>query len=175
MKKIWTDPVWSKVIATMIIAVGYFILGVIYSLITDKTLEESLKYLWSFLVPIGPTFLVIIILLLITALIQRILKKQPSKLEKLEALFHKENTERVDSLSGVTFRYNARISSSTKYPFITDLRVYCTGNNHPKQLMKKNSGCSVNGCQNQGRGYNEYGLKTQIETDLLQVWDEMRN
>ena len=175
MKKVWTDPVWSKVIASTIITVGFFILSIIYSLLTDKTVEESLNYFWSYHVPLGPTILGVIVILLLIATVQRLIKKQPSRIERLEKRFQQENTEMVDGSVGVTCRYNAYISSYTNYPFISDLRLYCTGNNHPQQLMTQHSGCPIPSCRNNGQGYNEHNLKTTIETYLLQVWDRMKN
>jgi hypothetical protein len=41
-KKVWTDPVWSKVIAAIIIAIGSIIFTIVYSKINNTTFQNSL-------------------------------------------------------------------------------------------------------------------------------------
>lgn len=172
-KKIWSDPVWSKVISVVITAIGGFIISIIYSLTTELTLEQSIKYLWHYKVELGPIISIFFIVILITSIIQKILKKSPSKREKLESEFHRKFRKIDDSGVPVRYRFNAYISSYTKFPFISDLRVYCSAHDGRESLMSQYNGCPDRECVNHGRKYSEIDLKNQIETNLLKEWENM--
>ena len=172
-KKIWSDAVWSKVISAVIIAIGGFIISLIYSLTTKLTLEQSIKYFWHYKVELGPIISIFFIIILITSIIQKILKKSPSKREKLESKFHQKFRKFDDSSVPVRYRFNAYISSYTNFPFISELRVYCNAHNGRESLMSQYNGCPDRKCVNHGKAYSEIDLKTQIETDLLREWENM--
>ena len=172
-KKIWSDPVWSKVISAIIIAVGSFLISIIYSVSTKLTLKQSFTFLWDYQIKLGPTIIVIIFGLLILALIQNITQKGPSKIEKLESKFHQKFRKIDDSADSITYRFNAYISSYTNFPFISELRVYCTAHNDGEKLMSFYSGCPDPNCSKHRISFDQKFLKTQIETNLLREWENM--
>ena len=172
-KKIWSDPVWSKVISAIIIAVGSFLISIIYSVSTELTLKQSSTFLWNYQIKLGPTIIVIILGLLILALIQNITQKSPSKIEKLKSKFHQKFRKIDDSADPITYRFNAYISSYTNFPFISELRVYCTAHNDGEKLMSSHSGCPIPNCSKHRMSFDQNSLKTQIETSLLKEWEIM--
>jgi hypothetical protein len=172
-KKIWSDPVWSKVISAIIIAGGSFLISIIYSLNTELNLKQSSAFLWNHQIKLGPTIVVIICGLLILALIQSITQKSPSKREKLESKFHQKFRKIEDSVDPITYRFNAYISSYTNFPFISELRVYCTAHNDGEKLMSSHSGCPNPNCSKYRISFDQNYLKTHIETSLLKEWEIM--
>ncbi len=172
-KKIWSDPVWSKVISAIIIAIGGFIISVIYSVITELTLEQSIKYLWNYKIELGPTISIVFMVLFIFAIIQKFVKKNPSKREKLETKFHEKFRKFEDSLEPITYRFNAYISNYTNFPFISELRVYCTAHDGRERLMNTYDGCPDRNCINHKKTYSERLLINDIETNLLKIWENM--
>ena len=78
LRKIWNDPVWSKVISATIISMG----AIIYSLVISKLNELSF---WKTLLKtlISPYFLGLVILLLISYILFDKLKKK-KKVDELE-------------------------------------------------------------------------------------------
>lgn len=173
LKKNWNDPVWSKVISAVIIAIGGFLISLIYSAVTELTLKQSIKYLWHYKIELGPTISIVFLALFILAIIQKFAKKSPSKREKLETKFHQKFKKIDDFSQPITYRFNAYISSLNNFPFISELRVYCTAHNGRENLMTTYGGCPDRNCRNHGKTYSESLLKTQIETDLLQEWENM--
>ena len=72
-KKIWIDPVWSKVIAAAIIAA----VGVVFSLLKtlnndSETLEESFKTVFSYKVNLWLAIVVMLVVLIIIGVIKKI-------------------------------------------------------------------------------------------------------
>ncbi|QOG04820.1 hypothetical protein [Flavobacterium sp. MDT1-60] len=169
----WKDPVWSKVISAIIISVGAFFISFTYSQLTDLTIKESFLVLWNYKILLGPTIIILILLYLIVSIIKSIRRRKPNNSNKLENIFHKKYSKYVDSENKVTYRFNAYISSYNKFPFISELRVYCN-NHNPEALMKPYSGCNRQGCIHLNKGYNETELKQEIETYLLNEWEKMK-
>ena len=52
LKKIWTDPVWSKVISAIIIAIGTVGWALVSSKINDIDFQTSLTNFWTYKIPI---------------------------------------------------------------------------------------------------------------------------
>ena len=174
IQNLWKDPVWSKVISAIIISAGAFLISFIYGQITDLTIKESFVDLWNYKILLGPTIIILILMFLIVSIIKLIRRKKPYQSSKLEDIFHKKYNKYIDSENKITYRFNAYVSSYNKFPFVSELRVYC--NNHePESLMKPNSGCNRHNCIHFNKGYNETGLKQEIETYLLNEWEKMKN
>jgi hypothetical protein len=173
LKKVWSDPVWSKVISAVILAVGGFIITVIYSATTKLPLEQSIKYLWQYKIELGTTIVGIILILLVLAIIQKIAEKSPTKSEKMASKFHQKYKKFDEPTLPITYRFNAYISTLTNFPFISELRVYCTNHNGRESLMTSYNGCPDQNCTNHRQTFSESLLKSQIETDLLKEWENM--
>jgi len=172
MKNLWKDPVWSKVISAIIIAVGAFLISLVYSLITELSVKDSILHLWKYEILLGPTILIIIIIYFLISVIKSIIKCKSSKTEKLEDKFHKEFNKIVSIENKTTYRFNAFISSLNDLPFISEFRVYC--NNHETEvLMSPSQGCNRQGCFHYNVGYNKFTVKQEIETYLLIEWEKI--
>lgn len=172
IKNLWKDPVWSKVIAAIIISIGAFLISLTYSLITKLSVKESFIYLWKYQIPLGPTILVLFILYVLISITIYIKKRRSSNEEKLEDLFHKQFNKVIDNENKITYRFNAYIHSLNKFPFISDLRIYC--NNHNSEtLMNPHKGCNQIGCIHYNMGYNNREIKQNLETYLLGEWEKM--
>ncbi len=173
LKKMWKDPVWSKVISALIITVGGFIISLLYSLITDRTVKESILYLWNIKVALGPLIIISFLLAILTSIIKKVRTKGRTEIQSLESIFHEKYTKIVDNENNLTYRFSAYVGASNKFPYISELRVYC--NNHDMEvLLTQYQGCNRPGCKHFGKGYNESILKQNIETYLLGVWEKMK-
>lgn len=172
IKNLWKDSVWSKVISAIIITIGAFLISLIYSLVTDLSVKESFLYIWNIKTLLGPSILIVILLFLFSSIIRNLGRQQTTKSERNEDIFHKKYNKIIDSENKVTYRFNAYINSYNKFPFISELRVYC--NNHqPESLMDKYQGCNRNGCIHYNKGYNESAIVKEIETYLLNEWEKI--
>jgi hypothetical protein len=171
LKKIWSDSVWSKVISAVILAVGGFIIIVIYSAITKLSLEQSIEYLWQYKIELGPTIIGIILILLVLAIIKKIAEISPSKRDKMASKFHQKYKKFDEHILPITYRFNAYIKSLTNFPFISELLVYCTDHNGIESLMTSYNGCPDRNSTNHRKTFSESLLKSQIETDLLKQWE----
>lgn len=175
LNKIRKGTLWESVIATVIasvvLSIGGFLLSFIYSLFTKLTIEQAIYTLWSYQIQLG--YLVAFLIVFLPLTIVLIARKDSSKLEKLESTFHAKYTKIIDRENNVTYRFNAYISEYNKFPFISDLRVYC--NNHENEsLIDKFKGCNRIDCHVFKGGYNEEGLKKELETYLLGEWEKMK-
>jgi len=169
----WKDPVWSKVISAIIITVGGFIISLIYSLITDLTIKESILYIWNLKVTLGLTLIIIFLFILLISIIKTARSRKPTKIESLETQFHNKYNKIIDDKNNLTYRFNTYVSSIDKFPFISELRVYC--NNHDTEvLITEYQGCNRPGCNRFGKGYSKSLLKQEIETYLLGEWEKMK-
>lgn len=174
LKKIWNDPVGSAVIGAIITPIILSLFPFIYSLITDKPVKESIFYLWNLEIKLGYTLVVICSLIIVLNLILKLRKQKPSKIERLSQDFHNKFQKIVDEENKITYRFNAYISSYTGYPFISDLRIYCT-NHDSESLFVEHGGCRRAECKNYGKGYDESIVKEEIETSLLKAWEDMKS
>ena len=173
IKNLWKDPVWSKVISAIIIGVGFFVISFVYSLITELSVEDSILKLWKYEIFLGPTLLIISIIYILISVIKSITKRKPSKTEKLENIFHEKFNKIVNNEDKTTYRFTASISGLTNYPYISNLKVYC--NYHETEvLMTPYQGCNRQGCLHYNVRFNKYALKQEIETHLLNEWEEMK-
>lgn len=67
-QKIWKDPVWSKVIAALLIGIGTVILSYIYSIISNISFQESFIAFWKTNIQLWVIALFIIIYIFIATI-----------------------------------------------------------------------------------------------------------
>lgn len=173
LKKIWKDPVVASVIGTLISSFILLVIAVIYSLITDKSIKDSTLFLWNLDIKLGWTILVLFFLILLVAFLKKIRTNSDNRNDKLEDLFHKKFNKITDENNKVTYRFNAYIDDLDNYPFISDLRIYCE-NHGNSSLMSQTTGCNKQGCNHFNKGYNHNQIKKEIESSLLEKWDDMK-
>lgn len=173
-KKLWKDPVGSNVIAGIILGIGAFLVAFIYGILTDKPIKDSVLYLWHLDITLGPTLVVVFLLLIVVNIFINLFKYRPTKMERLKELFHNKFNKRIDEENKITYRFNTYIDEYTNYPFISDLRIYC--NNHElESLIRKDSGCSRIGCHHSRKGYDDSLIIQELETFLLNEWEKMKS
>ena len=78
-----------------------------------------------------------------------------------------------DPLKPIIYRFNAYIDNYTNFPFISELRVYCTAHDGRERLMDSDDGCPDKNCINHKKKYSEKLLINDIETGLLKIWENM--
>lgn len=88
LRKIWKDPVGSKLIAAALIGLTSLIYSGVEVIITDLTFVESLQSFWNFELP---AWILLILILITILIIQRIHKKSAKKLHEAN-----EDVEEID-------------------------------------------------------------------------------
>lgn len=71
IKKIWNDPVWSKVISAVIIAIGTIVITTIFAKVNNTSFTEAWNRFWTFKIELWCLALVGIIIFLFLILIKR--------------------------------------------------------------------------------------------------------
>ena len=170
IKKIWTDPVWSKVISVGIVALitlGYtkFLSvseGVTFKEAFDKNLEVKIS---AFYVLVG-----ILIYWIASWSFKKIFRKSNSIYTKQQQKLREFNKS-ADTQAGLLFKWDVFFDYQT--PFIADLTVFCTKHGQtPIRFMGDR--CSVPGCDNYRQQINTYALKNLIESDLIDRWEKLK-
>ncbi|TXD45756.1 hypothetical protein [Polaribacter sp. IC073] len=175
-EKIWTSPVWSKVISAGIIGIIGFISAIIYSLITDMNPIDSFKYIWNFKTKIGYAFIALIFMFIIQLLLQKVFSKKEKKLNKTEqkAKHFCEQWYKInDDQTNVVYRFNTYISSYTKQPIIANLTAFCKNHNGQEFKMNWIGGCLDRSCANNNKISRESVVKDLIESQLVVEWEKI--
>ncbi len=170
IKKIWTDPVWSKVIAVGIVAL--ITLG--YTKFLSVSEEVSFKDAFDKILEIKITVFYVIVAItiywIVSWVIKRIFRKNNSIYTKQQQKLREVNKSE-DSQSGLLFKWDVFFDYQT--PFIANLTVFCTKHGQtPIRFMGDR--CSVPGCENSRQQINKYALKNFIESDLIDKWEKLK-
>lgn len=126
LKKIWADPVWSKVISAIIIAIGAVIWTLISAKINDIDFQTAWINFWTFNIQLWWLTIGIIILLLLLWL-RQIFKKSSFQYDdetiKLDRqIFEKIRTELLPQTGAISFlRHNNFAGFSFNTNSIEDL------------------------------------------------------
>lgn len=170
IKKIWTDPVWSKVISVGIVALitlGYtkFLSaseGVTFKEAFDKIIEVKIRAIY---VIIG-----ILIYWIVSWLFKKIFSKSNSSYTKQQRKL-REHNKYEDPKAGLLYKWNVYFDYQT--PFIEGLTVFCTKHGQtPIRFMGDR--CPFAGCENSRQQINTYALKNLIESDLIDRWEKLK-
>lgn len=126
LRKIWTDPVWSKVVAAIIIAVGAIIWAFISSKINNVNFQTAWKIFWTYEIQLKWLAIIMSIILLFFWT-KPYFKKSSFKYDdetiKLDRqLFEKIRTELLPQTGAISFlRYNNFAGFSFDTDSIEDL------------------------------------------------------
>jgi len=167
IKKIWKDPVGSKVISWLIIGVLTLIALKIKSHYDDKSFRETLDWLINY-----QTKLIYIVLGIITYITIRFIFKRKKNFYSKKQRQLREFNHMTDSNQGVRNEWTTYFGSNGK-PFITDLEFYCTGHGDAP-LRFYGSNCSVNGCKNSRLNVSEHRVKNHIESLVINEWNKIK-
>jgi hypothetical protein len=165
IKKIWKDPVWSKVIAAIIIA----IISVVYAKIKSTVLNISFQVALKQLIDLKINIVYVICLFIGYLIICQLFKKRGYYSRKQEQLrqFNKSH----DTETGLLFRWTVYFDGET--PFIDDLSMFCTKHGEVPVRFMENM-CPIRECPNSYRPIDESALKNIIESDLIAHWDKIK-
>jgi hypothetical protein len=170
IKKIWTDPVWSKVISVGII--GLLTLGYTKFLsVTEKvTFKEAFNKILEIKIEVIYVFLALVAYWLLKFAYRKIFKKEKayysSKQQKLRS-FNKT----TDPNTGILFKWGVFFDYDT--PFISDLTAFCTKHGDTPIRFIGDS-CSIQGCENSRQRIDKYAVKNLIESDLIDRWEKIK-
>lgn len=120
LKKIWNDPVWSKVIAGVILAVGAAAYSVIKGWISDaETIPEVLQSVFAYKINIWVALVILILTLIISGV------RRNMEVDKIpEPPFVKGFTENLYMHRVWTWRW--QWSKTWKFYYIDDLSIRCS-------------------------------------------------
>lgn len=170
LKKIWIDPVWSKVISVGII--GLLTLGYTKFLsVTEKvSFREAFNKILEIKIEFIYVFLALVAYWVLKFTYRKIFKKgkafYSSKQQKLR-LFNKT----TDPNTGILFKWGVFFDYDT--PFISDLTAFCIKHGDtPIRFMGES--CSIQGCENSRQRIDKYAVKNLIESELIDRWEKIK-
>ena len=165
LKKIWKDPVGSKIIAWSIIGLIGLATIKITSLAKGITFNEALEYFYELKVRI----VYVLIALLLTFILIRVFRRKKGYYSKAQNKLRKFNKSQ-DPETGILYKWKVYFKSNGD-PFISDLEFYCTKHDDvPIRFIRNN--CPINGCENSRVRLDEYGTKNHIESIVINEWDK---
>lgn len=163
-KKIWSDPVWSKVISAGIIAIISTITIQIYSYYSNVGFYVVLNHIINLSIPLKYLLILPIIYFIIKYLKNN--KNYSPKQNKLR----KYNND-FDPDSELLFKWDVHFDNYKK-PFISNLEVFCKKHGDTPMRMYGNK-CMYKDCPNSKIEIDKLVLNNIIESDLIHKWDNM--
>jgi hypothetical protein len=161
---IWKDPVWSKVIATAIVAIVVSLWAYFNWETTKKWLLKIVNFQWNVLY----VLLAVGILFLIYKFFTR---KKVSKEEKIRKELELFNTS-FNEDDTVKFTWEVGIQTFYgKDPFAHNIQSFCMLHSIPLRFKHH---CREYGCQNSNIVINEYDLKNWIESVLIDNYAKIK-
>lgn len=170
IKKIWTDPVWSKVISVGILAVITFSYTKFLSVSENVTIKEAFHKILEIKVSVLIVVVAIIIYWITFWTYKKIFPKNSNIYTKKQQELRKHDKS-IDSEAGLIFKWTVFFDYQT--PFIADLTIFCTKHGQPP-IRFTGERCSLRGCENSRQPINKYALKNLIESDLIDKWDKLK-
>lgn len=172
-KKIWTDPVWSKIISVGIIGIFSYTVVLIGKYFLSDC--QKLALIESFEKIINIKISIIYVLAILVAnwiffwLLKKIKKKKPLYNKKQLKLMEYNNMAQPET--GLLFKWVVCFDKET--PFIAELNAYCTKHGEiPVRLMEGT--CIIPNCKNSRRAIMLHGFKNLIESELIHKWDKLK-
>lgn len=170
LKKVWTDSVWSKVIASTIIGLSLIIYTKIESISEEITFSESLKKILDIRISVVYVVGIILVFFILKSIIKKIYETKKSYYDKKQRKLREFN-KMTNIGMGVLYKWNVYFKHNGT-PFIADLTVFCTKHGDaPLKLV--NSNCPMRDCDNNGINVDEYLTKNHIESLVLYDWDKI--
>ncbi|MGX9987583.1 hypothetical protein [Soonwooa buanensis] len=174
IEKIWKDPVWSKVISVIIVAIGGLILAKAKSYYDSQTFKEAFNDIINYQLKIIYIFFGIIIFWILRWIYKISLgsnrNKTNSKFEKNKTLLRKVD-KIIDKKEGVMMKWNVHFSTANK-PFVSDVNCFCLlhGDLPIKFLWNR---CPHQDCKNSQKQIDDYSLENLAESIVLDEWDKI--
>lgn len=170
LKKIWSDSVWSKVIASAIIGLSLIVYTKIESISKEITFAESLKIILDIKISVVYVIGIILVFLILNSIIKKFFKSKNSYYSKKQKKLREFN-KIADIEMGLLYKWNVYFEQNGT-PFIADLTGFCT--KHGKAPLKLiNNKCPIRDCDNYRINLDESLAKNHIESLILNDWDEI--
>lgn len=170
IKKIWADPVWSKVIAVRIVALITLGYTKFLSVSEKVTFKKAFDKMLEIKIAVFYVVVAIIICWIGSLTLKRIFRKNSSIYNKQQQKLREFN-KTADTAAGLLFKWD--VFFDYQAPFIADLTVFCTKHGQtPIRFMGDRY--PVQGCENSRQQINKYALKNLIESDLIDRWEKLK-
>jgi hypothetical protein len=168
LKKIWSDSVWSKVIASAIIGLltlTYLKFESVSKKISFKdAFDKILEIKISAIYVIG----IILLFLIVKSIIKKVFKSEKSYYSRKQKKLREFN-KITDIEIGLMYKWSVYFKQNGT-PFISDLTGFCTKHNDaPLRLI--NSNCPMTDCNNHRINLDEYRTENHIESLVINQWD----
>ena len=170
IKKIWTDPVWSKVISVGIIGLLTLSYTKFISVTEKLTYKEAFNKILEIKVEVVYVGLVVLIYWLIKSFSKKIFKKEKSFYSSKQQNLRSHN-KLTDPHTGILFRWGVYFDYNT--PFIADLTAFCTKHG-PTPIRFIHNRCPYKDCTNSHKAIDDYAVKNFIESDLINKWENLK-
>ena len=172
IKKIWKDPVGSKVIAVGIIGIISLVYAKVKSVTSDISFIEALKGIYDLKVRIVYIAVIIVLYLLLKIIIKKFFNKEGKGYYTKEQEELRKFNKMIDTSQGLKVTWGVYFDYHT--PFISDLTLFCTKHDGPP-LRFMNNRCPIPNCKNAKNGIDYYAVKNLIESDLIEKWEKIKN
>ena len=166
IKKIWKDPVWSKVIAVGIIGLISIIYAKVKSASDEITFIDALRGMLDIKISLVYLFGAILIFLILKRIFKRKDGYYSAKQEKL-----REFNKTTDPNTDILFKWGVYFDYET--PFISDLTPFRTKHDGPP-IRFMNDRCPIRECENSRNHIDNYAVKNFIESDLIDRWEKIK-
>ena len=170
IKKIWSDPVWSKVISVGII--GLLTLGYtnFLSVTENVTLKEAFNKILEIKIEVIYVFLTLVTYWILKLTYRKIFKKGKSYYSSKQQKLRSYN-KTTDPKTGILFKWVVFFDYNV--PFISDLTAFCTKHGDtPIRFI--GDCCPVQGCENSRQIIDTHVVKNLIESDLIYRWEKIK-
>jgi hypothetical protein len=160
-KKIWKDPVWSKVIAGIILAIGSLLVVWIKSLIDKTSFQTALKGLFEAKIKIVFVLAIFILYFIAREIYRKYnLPWKRKRFAKIHKSFNKE--------TGNQYHWDTCFINGL--PAVLNLKVSCTKHGAiPIQFIYGR--CPKEGCENSVEPIDEARIINLIESYLIHAWE----
>jgi len=165
-RKIWTDPVWSKVISVAIIGLATYA----YAFVKSKTENISVGEVYENFLQLKVKVVYVIVGVILFQIFNRLTKKKSTSYYSSKQRKLREFNKTTDVDTGIMFRWAVYFDFDK--PFISDLEAFCTKHEGSPIRFVGNS-CPINNCENHRHSIDFHFVKNHIESALIDNWDKL--
>lgn len=166
-KKIWSDSVGSKIIASAIIGLFLIIYTKIESVSKEISFNESLKKILYIKLSVVYVIGFLLLLLILKSIFQKMFFSTSKETKKQKRL--REFNKSLDKELGLMYKWRVYFKQGGM-PSIIDFTGFCTKHGDaPLKLV--NGNCPIRDCSNHRINLNEYLTENYIESLVIHEWE----
>jgi len=169
IKKYWKDPVWSKVIASVIFVALASIYTTIKSLLQNISFYDAFVSIIEIKVAVVYVIFALLVYLLIKSIIKKIFKNE-NDLSKLRFEELKKYNKNLDKKTGILLKWVVNFDNIN--PFISELTAFCTKHGEAPIRFDRNC-CPIINCENSKQPIDIHALSNFIESNLIHRWEKI--